>query len=91
MRNFNQSFEENTISEEEFVYDSLQNKELFKILSKTNVKSLHLANEVEKDWDEPDEEFIKVIITDGKNDVDLEDKIEQNLRSCQNERKEAWF
>ena len=73
MRTYNQSFEEDTISEEEFVYDSLQNKELFKILSKTNVKSLHLANEVEKDWDEPDEEFIKVIITDGKSGNDLED------------------
>ena len=76
MRTYNQSYEEDTISEEEFVYDSLQNKELFKILSKTNVKSLHLANEVEKDWDEPDEEFIKVIITDGKNEIDLEDKNE---------------
>ena len=74
MRTFNQTYEEDTISEEEFVYDSLQNKELFKILSKTNVKALHLANQVEKDWDEPDEEFIKVIITEGKNDIDLEDK-----------------
>ena len=78
MKNYDQSYEESTISEEEFVYDSLQNNELFKIMSKTNIKALHLANEVDKEWDEPDEEFIKVVITDGKNDQDLGDNTKKD-------------
>ena len=76
MRHYHQSYEGESISEEEFVYDSLQNKELFKILSNTNIKALHLANDDDKEWDEPDEEFIKVIIADGKNDHDLGNKVE---------------
>ena len=74
MKNYDQSYEECTISEEEFVYDSLRNKELFKVMSKTNIKSLHLPNEGDNAWDEPDEEFIKVVISDGKNDQDSGDK-----------------
>ena len=58
-------YEESFISEEEFVYDSLQNSELLQVLSKTNIKSLHIIKEREMDWDEPDEEFIKVVIADG--------------------------
>ena len=57
-------YEESFISEEEFVFDSLQNSELLQILSKANIKSLHIMNEGEMDWDEPDEEFIKVVIAD---------------------------
>ena len=76
MRHYHQSYEGGIISEEEFVYDSLQNQELFKVLSKTNIKALHLANEDEKEWEEPDEEFIKVVIADGKNDPDSGDRVE---------------
>ena len=42
------------MSEEEFVFDSLQNPEIFLIISKSNLKALHLKNEGEMEWDEPD-------------------------------------
>jgi hypothetical protein len=65
MSSYDCLFEESFISEEEFVFDSLQNSELLQLLTKTKIKSLHIMNEGEMDWDEPDEEFIKVVDADG--------------------------
>ena len=76
MSGYDCPYEENFISEEEFVFDSLQNSELIQILSKTNIKSLHIMNEGEMAWDEPDEEFIKVVfgsLNIGESSVDQED------------------
>ena len=67
MMGYDYPYEGDYISEEEFVFDSITNVELFQMLAQTNIKSLHLTNE----WDDPDEEFITVVIKDGKNDEKL--------------------
>ena len=67
MIGYDNLYEENFVSEEEFVFDSIRNPELFRILTNTNIKMLHLTNDMA--WDEPDEEFIKVVIADGENNT----------------------
>ena len=61
------------ISEEEFIYDSLKNRPLFDILTTTNIKMLHLKDEGESLWDDPDEEFIKIVTTGEGGSEDVEE------------------
>ena len=71
MKGYDYPYERNFISEEEFVFDSLTNNELFLILKNTNLKMLHLINEDETvwndmAWDDPDKDFKPVTITGGE-------------------------
>ena len=74
--------EEDYISEEEFVFDSLQNPEIFLIISKSNLKALHLKNEGEMEWDEPDEEFVKVVVDEENNDeLSIENDVPETIEN----------
>ena len=74
--------EEDYMSEEEFVFDSLQNPEIFLIISKSNLKALHLKNDGEMEWDEPDEEFVKVLVDEENNDeLSIENDVPETIEN----------
>ena len=63
---YDYSYEGTFVSEEEFVYDSLSNPELLRLLKSTNIKRLHLINGNDMAFEQPDEEYIKVVIANKK-------------------------
>ena len=52
MRAYNDPYEVKYISEEEFVFDSLTNRELFLIVNNTNIKMMHCINEEDTAWND---------------------------------------
>ena len=65
VKDYDYPYQGNLITEEEFVFDSLKNEKFFQILKSTNIEMLHLINEGDSIWDDPDEEFINLVVAGG--------------------------
>ena len=71
IRNYTIIWESLTITEEEFVYDSLNNTEFFAMIQSTKIHLLHLSNEAKVFWD--DMEDIKSPNEDELQNISFED------------------
>ena len=75
IRNYVGLWEFTTLSEEEFVYDSLQNESFYDIMKNTNIHILHLGTEADPIWanisdiESPNEEEMENITDKESSDL----------------------
>ena len=69
---YNCFYEDDIITEEEFIFDSLNNDPFFTVLKNTNITMLHLENEGFSHWTDIIEE------NDNEITIDINDVTEEN-------------
>ena len=71
-------YEDDIITEEEFIYDSLNNDPFFTVLKNTSITMLHLENEGFSHWTDTIEE------DDNEITIDINDVTEENKEALDN-------
>jgi len=74
LRNYAIQWESHSLTEEEFVYDSLNNAAFFAMIQDTQIHLLHLSDEAKLFWD--DMEGIGSPNEDELHSISIEDNIE---------------
>ena len=72
MAGFDSFYEDDIMTEEEFIFDSLDNDPFFTVLKNTNITMLHLENEGFSHWTDTIEE------DDNEITIDINDVTEEN-------------